>query len=231
MVTSTDLADLLTTGLKIWFHDGFLSSEMITTALTQSAAAYQHVGQLRLDTGVQEGSEIRANYERSFFNPRYGSLRFKVRLNSAADVDMFIGFRSNLTAPTWGMTESCAGLFINNKNDADTLYFYTGNGDADHPNYQATPIMDIDLTRWLIFQVDFYKVRWYSLPYTVPYFDANVLPGLKQGIIRKWSKWMGNASVLPADEMHYISAYIKNLVGSNRNIDLQFFNYSEVYPD
>lgn len=204
---------------------------MLDLAVTQTGSITSYPSQLRLDTGIQMSSEARANYSRPFYNPRYGSLRFKVRLNSTDGLTMFLGLKSTLTAPTWGMTESCSGIFIDYKNDAGTLYFYTGNGDTDHPDYQYTPIMDIDMTRWLVFQIDFYQVRWYSLPYTVPYFDTNVLPGLKQGIIRKWSKWIHNGSTLPGDEMHYIYAYIRNGVGAIKNLELQFFNYSEVYPD
>jgi len=231
MVTQSDLADLLTTGLKTRFHDCFLGSEHIDIAITQTAYVYRNLAQLLIATGVQQSSEARANYDRSFFNPRYGTLRFKMRLNDVKGLSFFIGFRSTLAAPAWGMTEGCAGLFMDDKNDAGVLYFYTGNGDIAHPDYQATPIMDADLLRWLVFEIQFYKFRWYSLPYVVPYFDENVLPGLKQGMTRKWSKTMRNGSVLPADEMHYIYAYIKNAVGYNKYLELQFIDYAEVYPD
>lgn len=231
MVTEIELQDLMTTGLKTYFHDAFLSSEHITSAVTQTGYVYKNLAQLKAETGVQEASEARANYSREFFNPLYSILRFKMRLNSMADLTMFAGFKSTLAAPTWGMTETCAGIMIDSKNDPGVPYFYTGNGDPTSPNYQATPIVDMDMTRWLIYDVEGYKFRWYSLPYTVPYFDKNVLPGIKQGIIRKWSATYTNGSVLPDDTMHYLVFYIKNNVGKNKYLELQHATFSEVYPD
>jgi len=227
MATLADLQDLLTTDLKTWFHDCFLSHDQVDTSLTQTAAAYQHVGQLKIETGVQEGSEARANYERSFFNPRYATVRFKVRISDAADAFAFFGFKDTLTAPTWGMTESHAGFMLYE----GVLYLVTGNGDADAPANQVTPITDIDITRWLIYELSFYSGRWYSLPYTVPYFDKNVLAGLKQGMTRKWSNWTRNGSILPSDEMHYLVFYISNSTGASKSLEVQHVDYQEVYPD
>lgn len=231
MVTEAELQDLMNTGLKTYFHDAFLSHEHINTAVNQTAAITENITQLRLQTGVQEDSEVRANYDRSFFNPRYGTLRMKVRLNSMSDLSMFFGFKSSLSAPWWGMTEACAGFFIDNVNDPGVLYFYTGNGDAGAPAYQATPISGIAMTRWHVYEIEFNKARWYTIPYTVPYFDKNVLPGLKQGIIRKWSEPYVNGATLPGDEMQYIVFYLANKVGTNKSIEVQHITYSEVYPD
>ena len=87
------------------------------------------------------------------------------------------------------------------------------------------------MARWLIFEIDGFRMRYYSLPYEVPYFDENVLPGLKQGIIRKWSNIYTNGSYLPNDVMHYIYFYVKNHTGANKFIEIQKINYAEVYPD
>jgi len=231
MVTELELQDLMTTGLKTYFHDSFLSTEMVDTSLTQTAAVYKHVGQVLIASGVQEGSEARANYDVPIFNPRYGTLRIKLRLNSMKGCTVFVGFKGTLLAPTWGMTETCSGLFIDYANDAARLYFYTGSGSAGAPASQVTPIVDIDMTRWLVFEISHNNMRYYSVPYTVPYFDKNVLPGIKQGMTRKWSKNYQNGSVLPADEMQYIVAYIKNHTGNNQTLDMQHITYSEVYPD
>lgn len=231
MVTEAELQDLMSTGLKTYFHDAFLTHEHVDTATTQTASVVENITQLLLATGVQQDSEVRANYDRQFFNPRYGTLRFKARISDYTDLTMFLGFKSTLSAPTWGMTESCAGLYIDNANDAGVLYFYTGNGDAAAPNYQATPIADIDVTRWITYELEFNRFRWYSIPYTVPYFDKNVEAGLKQGLFRKWSNVCTNGSVLPYDTMHYLVFYITNKTGFNKYIDLQHVTYSEVYPD
>lgn len=227
MVTEEELQDLMTTGLKTYFHDPFLSSEHITSAVTQTGYVYKNLAQLKVETGVQEASEARANYDREFFNPLYSILRFKMRLNSMADTFMFAGFKSTLAAPTWHMTETHAGIMLYD----GTCYFVTGNGDPGSPFYQVTPIADIDMTRWLIYEIEGHTFRWYSLPYTVPYFDKNVLPGIKQGIIRKWSGLYTNGSVLPDDTMHYLVFYIKNNVGQNKYLELQHATFSEVYPD
>lgn len=227
MVTADELQDALTTGLKTWFHDCFLSGEMLDTALTQTAAAYQDVAQLKIETGVQESSEARANYSRPFFNPRYATLRIKLRMNEAADAFAFWGFKSTLAAPSWHMTESHAGFMLYQ----GTLYFVTGNGSALSPTFQVTPVVDVDLTRWLVFEIKYNTGRWYCTPYVVPYFDVNTLPGLQQGLIRKWSETYKNGASLPADGMHYIVLYVSNSVGANKYIDVQSIDYQEVYPD
>jgi len=231
MITETGLQDLMTTGLKTYFHDPFLTHDHIDTFVTQTASVTENVTQLLLATGVQEASEVRANYDRAFFNPRYGTLRAKVRLNSMDDVFAFFGFKKTLSAPAWHMDESHAGIMLYEGN----VYAVTGgslkNNPPDIVDYQVTPIADIDATRWLVYEIAYNSVRWYSLPYTVPYFDKNVLPGLKQGLIRKWSKPYVNGVVLPEDELHYIVFYLKNSVGSNKNLEVQHITYSEVYPD
>lgn len=227
MVDQDDIA----TGHKIYFHDTFRSSEHITPAVTQTGAVSRNLQQLLLASGVQEASFARANYDRPLYNPLYAKLYFKLRLNATDAVTLFAGFRSTLTAPSWGMTETCAGIYIDGKNDPGTVYFYTANGDPGAPNFQATPIADIDMLRWLVFEIDGYKLRWYSLPYTVPYFDKNVLPNLKQGMTRKWSHIYTNGSSIPDDTMHYLYFYIKNHTAFNKTADVQFINYAEVYPD
>jgi hypothetical protein len=231
MVTQSELQDLMSTGLKTYFHDPFLGTEMIDTATTQTAVALKHVGQVIASTGVQQDSESRVNYERAFFNPRYSVLRFKARTNSMADCFAFFGFKSTLTAPTWHMTESHAGFMIYQ----GTLYAVTGGSLKDNPpdvvDYQATPIMDINTADWHVYEIEFNRFRYYTTPYTVPYFDKDVLPKLKQGLTRKWSGKYVNGSVLPEDKMHYIVFYIKNSVGATKYIELQHVNYAEVYPD
>jgi hypothetical protein len=231
MVSEAELRDLLTTGLKTWFHDCFLGDARMDTSVNQTGSVTQDVASLLLNTGVQQGSFARANYSRSFFNPRYAALRAKLRLNGMDDVTAFVGFKSTLTAPVWGMTESCAGLFIDAGNDNGVLYWYTGNGSLAEPAYQATPVMDVDMTRWLVFELEHHRMRYYSLPYTVPYFDKNVLPGIKQGIIRKWSGTYANGTTLPGDEMHYLVFYVSNATGYVRTLEAQYVDYSEVYPD
>ncbi len=231
MVTQDDLQDLMATGLKTYFHDNFLSTEQITQAVTQTGVITTGLAQLLLNTGVQQASEVRANYAREWLNPLYSKLYIKLRLNEMDGVTMFFGFKSTLAAPTWGMTETCAGLYIDYVNDAGTPYFYTGNGDPDHPDYQYTPIKDMDMTRWLLYKIEGYKFSWYSLPYTVPYFDKNVLPSLKQGMLRKWSNVYTNGSTIPDDTLHYLVFYINNGVGATRTLEVQKINYAEVYPD
>lgn len=227
MVDQDGLQELMATGLKTYFHDPFLSTEQITQAVTQTGAITTNICQLKLDTGVQEGSTARANYAYQFFNPLYSKLYVKARLNSMADAFMFAGFTTSLAAPTWQMTTSHAGFMLKD----DVLYFSTGNGDPSAPNFQVTPIGNVDMTRWLTYKIDGYNFSWYSLPYTVPYFDKNVLPGLKQGMFRKWSKVYSNGSVLPDDTMHYLVFYITNGTNASKYLEVQKVNYAEVYPD
>ena len=208
-----------------------MSTENIVQATTDTGYIYTYNQLVKMETGIQSGSTARINYVRSAFNPLYSKLYFKMRLNDMDGVTMFAGLKHGIDAPYWGMTDSCAGIYIDWKNDAQTLYFYTANGDSDYPNFQATPIKDIDMTRWLVFEIDGYKMRYYSLPYTVPYFDENVPDGLRQGIIRKWSNVYTNGSYIPNDSMHYIYFYIQNHTGDNKFIEIQKINYAEVYPD
>lgn len=231
MTSEKDAQDLVTTQLKTFFHDSFLSHDHVAVATTQTSASIENVTQLLLSTGVQESSEIRANYDRAFFNPRYGTLRVKARFNSADDVFAFIGFKKTLAAPTWNMTESHAGIMIYNGH----VYAVTG-GSAkgaapDLQDFQATIIPGIDATRWLVYEVAFNKVRYYSIPFTVPYFDREAFPKIKEGLVRKWSGQYANGNVLPADEMHYLVFYVKNAVGAQKYVDVQHVTYSEIYPD
>ena len=231
MMSEKDLQDMMTTGLKTYFHDPFLSHDHIDTSVVQTASVTENVTQLLLATGVQEASDVRANYDRTFFNPRYGTLRVKVRLNSMADSFAFFGFKSTLADPSWQMTESHAGVMLYN----GVMHAVTGGSLKGNPpgvvDYQVTPLMDLDATRWIVYEIEFNKIRWYSTPYTVPYFDKNVPPKLKQGIIRKWSLPYVNGVVLPQDELHYIVFYVKNEVGTNKSLEVQHVTYSEVYPD
>jgi hypothetical protein len=231
MVTEADMQDLMTTGLKTYFHDPLLVQDQFDTAVTQTATVTGSNCRVLMQTDVQQDSEARVNYNRSFFNPRYSVLRMKLRFNSASDVFAFWGFKSTLSAPTWHMDESHAGFMIYN----GTLYAVTGGSLKGNPpdivDYQTTPITDIDLTRWLIYEIEFNKFRWYSLPYTVPYFDKNVIPKLEEGLIRKWSQVYENGNVLPQDEMHYLVFYLTNSVGANKTMELQHVTYSEVYAD
>ena len=231
MFSEEDLQDLVTTGLKTYFHDAFLTHENIDTSVTQTAAVQESVTKLLISTGVLEASEARANYDTASFNPRYGKLRVKVRLNSASDSFVFFGFKKTLSAPTWNMDESHSGLMLHN----GIMYAVTGgslkNNPPDIVDYQATPIADIDPTRWIVYEIEFNKIRWYSLPFMVPYFHKNVPDKLKQGIIRKWSAPYVNGVVLPEDAMHYIVFYVKNSTGNTKSLEVQHVTYSEVYPD
>jgi hypothetical protein len=231
MVLADDLQDLMVTGLKTYFHDCFLGTDQLTLSTTQTASCDADLSQLLLNTGILQGSEARLNYAAAIFNPLYSRLLAKLRLSHMRDITMFFGFKATLSAPVWGMTESCAGIFIDYKNDNGTPYFYTGNGDPDHPNYQATPITGMDMSRWLVYEIEGNRFRWWCVPYTVPYFDKNVLPGLKQGMTRKWSPTYTNGSTAPNDTVHYLYFYICNNTGYARQLEVQKVNYAEVYPD
>lgn len=235
MVTSDELQDMAMTGLKTWIYDCFLSTEQWTRAVTQTGAITTGLQQLLLNTGIQQGSEARANYARAWLNPLYGTLYFKLRLSGMADVFMFAGLTTTLTDPEWTKASpmpawaqfSHAGIMVYQ----GALYFVTGDGDLASPQVRVTPITDADMTRWLVFKVEGDKFSWYSLPYTVPYFDKDVLPGIKQGIIRKWSGIYSNATCAPDDAQHYLVFYITNEVGANKTLEVQKVSYAEVYPD
>ena len=154
-----------------------------------------------------------------------------MRLNSMLDSTFFAGFRSNLTAPTWSMTESCSGLFLNSASDNGALYFHTADGDATSPRFQRQKIADIDMTRYLVFQIRNNAFRYYTLPVVVPYFDENVEEKLKDGLVKKWSPWYTNGNVMPADQAHWIFFYIKNNIGMTRYLEINNIFYGETYAD
>lgn len=235
MVNQDDIQKLMTTDLKIYMDDCFLSTDQLTTAVTQTAAASLGLQNVIIQTGVQEGSAARMNYNRQMFNPLYSKLYFRVRLNSMDDIFMFAGLTTTLDTPEWTKTlpmpswaqQSHTGIMLHE----GTLYFISGDGDDTNPKIQVTPIKDIDMTRWLIYKIEGYKFSWYSLPYTVPYFDKDVLPKLKQGIIRKWSTVTRNGSAIPDDVVHYLTFYVENTAGYEKIVTVQRVNYAEVYPD
>jgi hypothetical protein len=199
----------------------------MTGAVTQTGAVTLRQFSALLETGLQQGSTARMNTAANTWNPRYGTLDVKLRLDAEENVFMFAGFKKSLDAPTETMTESHAGLLFY----GGTLYFSTGNSDPLNPTQQKTTIAETDMTRWLLFRINFNRFKWYSLPYTVPYFDTQALPGLQQGMTRKWSAETVNGSTLPEDTVHYLVFYIANTVGANRTLELQHLNYGEVYPD
>jgi hypothetical protein len=148
---------------------------------------------------------------------------------------MFAGLSTSLLDPVWDRTLpmpawsklSHAGIMVY----LGRLYFVTGTGDLYNPQVRVTEIADADMTRWLVFKVEGDRFSWYSLPYTVPFFDKDVLPGIKQGIIRKWSGLYSNASCAPDDAQHYLVFYVTNLVGASKQLEVQKISYAEVYPD
>ena len=235
MVDADELQELAMTGLKTWMFDCFQSTEQLSTAVTQTGTATTGLQQLLLNTGVQSLSTARINYARQWFNPLYGTLYFKLRLSDMKDVFMFAGLTTTLTNPAWTIGTpmpawakfSHTGIMVYQ----GSLYFVTGDGGPSSPQVRVTPVADADMTRWLVFKVEGASFSWYSLPYTVPYFDKDVLPGIKQGIIRKWSGVYSNATCAPDDAQHYMVFYIKNLVGAAKWLEVEKVSYAEVYPD
>lgn len=243
MVTQDEEQGLMMAGLKTYFHDCFLSTEQLGMAAAQTGEITTGLGQLIISTGVQQASTARVNYQRKIFNPLYSKLYFKMRLNSMDDVFMFAGLTTTLDEPEWTKAlptpdwakHSHTGLMVKD----GTLYFVTGSAyvppvvppPAWATPVQVTPIADIDMRRWLVFRIEGDRFSWYSLPYTVPYFDKDVLPGLKQGMIRKWSAVYTNGSARPDDTAHYMVFFVKNTTGHTKYMEIQKINYAEVYPD
>lgn len=235
MVSADELQELAMTGLKTYIFDNFMSTEQWSQAVTQTGAITTGLQQLLIETGIQQSSTARANYARAWLNPLYGTLYFKLRLNSMDDVFMFAGLTTTITEPAWTKDLpmpawaqfSHAGIMVYQ----GMLYFVTGDGDLSSPQVRVTPIADADMTRWLVFKIEGSNFSWYSLPYTVPYFDKDVEPGLKQGMTRKWSSITSNATCAPDDAEHYLVFYIINNVGANKTLEVQKVSYAEVYPD
>lgn len=226
-IQPADFQKLLSTSFKTWFHDNFFSTEHNTTATTQTGNVGQDLASLLVETGVQSASTARFNYDRSAFNPRYGTLHFKLNMNSMKDVFLFAGFKESLAAPAFAMTESHSGIILYN----NVMYYSVGNGDALNPRQATVPITDADMTRWLVYRVNNNRFQYYSLPYTVPYFEENIPDKLREGFIRKWSPLYSTGSLMPKNSTHYLVFYISNSTGLDKTAELQFIDYGEFYAD
>jgi len=182
MVTSDELQNLLAVDSKIFFHDNFLGSEHISTAVTGSGEATVGARSLLLQTQLLANSEAKAYYTSPLYNPRYSRLLVRVRFSSMSDVFAYFGLKLNSTDPSWQMTESNAGFMLHD----GKLYAVSGDSGDPAANYKTVVIRDIDCTRDLLFEVIGYKFRWYSIPYLTAYFDEMIEPALEKVRFRKW---------------------------------------------
>jgi len=231
MAITDDVQDAAMTGHKYDFTDFFLGSGVIDSATTGTGSASVEIGQWLASTGITALSSSMSYYMRQIFNPRYGRLLIKARVSDMTSCDMFIGFKSSLSPPSWGMTESCAGIYINSVQQNGTAYWYVGNGSTSAPRFKAVALKGLDMTDWLIFDISSKGVRWWAVPEAVPYFDTEAISELEAAKQRRWSDLVQAGGELPGDELHYVLLYVKNKTGATRYVEVQKLAYKEDYPD
>jgi len=223
MLSIDELIDLLAVQMRRFLYDNFQSTENIYSAVSQTGEVTTHLSELVLSTGIQEGSTAKIYYNYPAFNPKYSTLIFKLRFDSIDDVFAFIGFKGSVSDPSFNMTESHAGLMINNGN----VYFSTANEDPLNPNQQRTRIIGIDPTNVLIYKIIYNKLLIRPTPLIYPYFDG--IRAVKTE--RAWTQPYENGAYTPMNKDHYFVAFIKNSVGLTKRIYLNHVCYGEEYAD
>ncbi|MHA1228363.1 MAG: hypothetical protein ACTSPV_16645 [Candidatus Hodarchaeales archaeon] len=202
MVTKDEFIEDFGVKNNYWILENFQSTEQINTAVTQTAVINPLLHEFTLRTGVQEGSEARAYYERNIFNPVYAKALFRLYMNDMKDCFAFFGFKQSNSAPTYNMAESHVGFMVND----GVLYFSSARDDVDNPGQQRQPIVNIDIEEQL------------GLPVVVP-------------VTRKWSQPLTNGTYPPEDRMHHLLFYIKNNVGKDKYLRVRKLVYWEDYAD
>jgi len=227
MATKEELLDLLAVKLKLFFHDNFFTMDKILSSETGTGYVDWDMTSLQLQTGIQANSTAQIYYDAQIFNPKYADLYIKLRMNSYENLEAFFGFMGTTDTPGHTMTTSHAGIYVYQ----GKVYWTTGTELEGRDAYKNTVIEGLDVRRFLVYHVQNYNFKWFSLPYVEPYFDGFQLPGLQASAFRKWSQVYSNGSVQPEDKVHYIVAWIKNLTNENKVLEIQRMTYAEEYAD
>jgi len=227
MITRDEVLELLATSFNRFLFDNFQSTEQINNAVTGTGEVVPNLLDMTLDTGMQANSTAKIYYAMNWFNPVYSKLYLRLYAKSISDVFAFIGFKESLSDPTSTMTESHAGLMIYNSK----LYFSTGrklivNGNLVQ-GQQKTEITGMDITKDFIYKIENNKLSTQPLPQRIPYFDGFriITPD------RIFSLRAENGTFPPLDEVHYLTAFIKNTTGTGRFIKIKTLTYGEEYAD
>jgi len=209
--------------LKIYFYDNFLTTESILESKEKDAYVNWLLGELQISTGIESGGSEHLYYDNEIFNPMYSELIVKLRMNSLNDVKAFFGFRQNITEPDDTMLESHCGIYVKN----GKVYFTTGCLVGMDYYQQKTEIVGLDMTKTYEFKFAYDKLYIKPLPQTEQYLG---LPTIK-AVERVWKLLLQNSTYPPNNQYHWITAFIKNNVGSEKVLYLNRIIYKEEYAD
>jgi len=219
MITRAELMELLATGFNRFMYDQFLSTEQINSATTGSGVVTPRIMELEINTGIAANSTARCYYNTPWFNPVYSTAYFRFYLKEMSNVFAFIGFKENTAEPTFNMTQSHSGIMCYN----GKMYFSTANG----TNQKRVEITGIDMTKDMIYKIEYNKLSTFPLPQIIPYFDTFriITPD------RIWTLKQTNETSKPKDEVHYLLLYIKNNATAEKYLRLKSITYGEEYAD
>lgn len=223
MVTKDEIVELVGAKLTRIFHDNFLSTEMLTEAVTGTGYLEANAGELTQHTGITTASSSMLWYNYEIFNPLFSTLLFKTRINDFENVFAFFGFKESNAVPTFAMTESHSGFMIYNGD----LYYSTGYTDGVIANQQRVLFEGFDPRNYLLWKIEGSKFFIKQLSVYVPYFD-----GLQNVVkARDWKVVGENKITTPRNGVHFICMYIKNSTNAERFLRTEHITYAEDYSD
>ena len=223
MEITSEMIEELQKKYNCFLIDQYYSTEHLVEVLTQTASTTKELFQLLLSTGIQEGSTAKVYYDLNRFNPHYSKAYIRLSLNSVKDVFGFIGFKLTTGDPTYNMTESHAGILVND----GKIYLSTGSEIGTIVGYQNTEISGIDLTRDFIMMIERNKLSTMPLPQVIPYFDTFRIVTAN----RVWTLKVANNTYPPEDVTHYFMYFLKNETNEDKRLTLRHFCYLEEYAD
>lgn len=219
MTTKWELLDLLSTSFKRFLYDPFLSTENMILTKTGTADESRLLHDLKLSTGILEGSTLKLRYNNNIFNPWYSEAYFHLHLNSMKNVFAFFGFKESVGDPASLMTENHVGVILEN----EKVYFSTGDGKSQ----QKVEISGLNATSDYLYKIVGSKLYTFPFPQIIPYMDTFriITPD------RIWTLRQHNTTFVPEDQIYYCIYFIKNLVGEDKFIRSRKFIYGEEYAD
>ena len=223
MELTTELIEELQSKINHFVIDQFYSTENLVEVITQTGSLTRQLFELIFETGIQQGSTVKAYYNNNKFNPHYSKAYFRVSFENLSDVFAFVGFKKTTGDPTWDMTESHAGLMLHE----GKIYLSTANELGVSHTQQRTQISGVDLTKDMVIKIENNKLFTMPMPQVIPYFDTFRIISPD----RIWTLRVTNNTSPAEDLNHYIMFFISNTTNNNRKMFVRHFMYAEEYAD
>ena len=205
--------------LKTYFYDSFLSTESLEFENELTGYDNMSATNAEIHTGRSSPSWSLMYYDRQAFNPIYGEIIFKVRINSQENVLAFFGYLGDLTIISEDMITSHIGIIVHDGH----VFFSSANG-----SYQEkVEIMGLDLTKVYEIKISELAISIKPLPQVISYLG---LPEVEYAP-REWRKIGELTTYIPKDLMHYIAAYVENSTNADKYLTFNRIIYKERYAD